>query len=103
MPGRMATISVLLTLHLPAAQSLKDKRAIVRSLVERLRSRRQLSAAEVGLQDRVQQAQIGFAVVSGDLATARRVATETQRFVDRELLGRAEVVSAEVEEAVLQS
>ncbi len=103
MPGRMATVSVLLTLHLPAAQSLKEKRSTVRSLVERLRGRLQLSAAEVGLQDSVQQAQIGFAVVSGDLTAARRVAAEAQRFVGRELLGRAEVVSAGVEEALLRS
>ena len=101
MSGRMVTVSVLLTLRLPGAQSLKEKRAVVRSLVERLRGRRQLSASEVGLQDRVQQAQVGFAIVSGDIATARRVAEETRRFVDQELIGRAEVVSAEVEETVL--
>ena len=101
MSGRMVTVSVLLTLRLPGAQSLKEKRAVVRSLVERLRSRRQLSASEVGLQDRVQQAQVGFAIVSGDIATARRLAEESRRFVDQELSGRAEVVSAEVEESVL--
>ncbi len=99
----MVTVGVLLTLHLPGVQSLKEKRAIVRSLVERLRSRRQLSAAEVGLQDRLQQAQVGFAVVSGDLATARGVVEDTRRFVDRELLGRAEVVNAEIDEMMLGS
>lgn len=99
----MVTVGVLLTLHLPGVRSLKEKRAIVRSVVERLRSRRQLSAAEVGLQDRLQQAQVGFAVVSGDLATARGVVEDARRFVDGELLGRAEVVNAEVEEMVLGS
>jgi hypothetical protein len=99
----MVTIGVLLTLHLPGVQSLKEKRAIVRSVVERLRSRRQLSAAEVGLQDRLQQAQVGFAVVSGDLATARSVVEDARRFVDRELLGRAEVVNAEIDEMMLGS
>ena len=99
----MVTVGVLLTLRLPGVRSLKEKRAIVRSVVERLRSRRQLSAAEVGLQDRLQQAQVGFAVVSGDLATARGVVEDARRFVDRELLGRAEVVNAEVEEMMLGS
>lgn len=94
----MVTISVLLTLHLPGAQSLKEKRAVVRSLVARLRARLELSAAEVGQQDRVQHAQVGFAVVSGDLATARRVADEARRFADAELLGRAEIVRTEIEE-----
>jgi uncharacterized protein YlxP (DUF503 family) len=97
----VATVSVLLTIYLPGAQSLKDKRAVVRSLVARLRSRLNLSAAEVGDQDRLQHAQVGFAVVSGDLGTARRLADEARRFADEELLGRAEVVNAEVAETVM--
>ena len=98
---RLATVSVLLTLHIPAAQTLKEKRSVVRSLVERLRARLHVSAAEVGLLDRPQFARVGFAVVSGDLATARRVADEARRFVDDQLLGRAEVVAAVVEEGVI--
>lgn len=98
----MVTISVLLTLRIASAHSLKEKRAVVRSLVERLRARRNLSAAEVGLQDELQRAHIGFAVVSGDHATARRVADEVRRFIDDELIGRAEVVATEVEETALE-
>ncbi len=97
----MSTVSVLLTLHLFGVQSLKEKRAIVRSVVERLRTRLRLSAAEVGMQDRLQAAQIGFAAVSGELATARRVADEARRFVDDELIGRGEVVATEVDELTL--
>ena len=99
--GRLVTVSVLLTLHIAGAQSLKEKRVVVRSIVERLRARLNVSAAEVGLLDRVQAARIGFAVVSGDVSSARRLANEAQRFVDRELLGRAEVVGAMVEEGVI--
>ena len=99
----MIAIAVLLTLHLPGVRSLKEKRAVVRSLVERLRSRLDLSAAEVGAQDELRRAQIGFAVVSGDVATARRLADEAMRFADGELLGRAEVVDGAVEELVLDS
>jgi uncharacterized protein YlxP (DUF503 family) len=99
--GRLATVSVLLTLHIPGAQTLKEKRSVVRSLVERLHARLHVSAAEVGLLDRPQAARVGFAVVSGDLATARRVADETRRFVDDVLLGRAEVVAAEVDEGMI--
>ena len=98
----MITVSVLLTLHLPGVRSLKEKRAVVRSLVERLRGRLNLSAAEVGAQDQPQRALIGFAVVSGDLATARSLADEAQRFADRELIGRAEIVDRQVDEAVLR-
>ena len=98
----MVTVSVLVTISIPAAQSLKDKRQVVRSLVERLRVRRQLSAAEVGAQDRVREAQVGFAVVSGDFATARRLADEARRFIDDELIGKAEVIATALEETVLE-
>lgn len=98
----MVTISVLLTLRIEHARSLKDRRAVVRSLVERLRVRKQVSAAEVGLQDRVGEAQVGFAVVSGDRATARRLVEDVRRFVDLELLGRAEVVATSLDETALE-
>jgi uncharacterized protein len=99
----VATVSVLLTLYLPGVQSLKEKRAVVRSLVARFQSRLDLASAEVGLQDQLRHAQVGFAVVSGDLATARRRADEARRFADDELLGRAEVVEVGVAETVLEA
>ena len=97
----MVTVSVLLTLYLPGVRDLKEKRAVVRSLVARLRSRLDLSAAEVNAQDQLQRALVGFAVVSGDLTTARRLADEAERFADRELLGRAEIINRTAEESIL--
>lgn len=98
----MVTVSVLLTLRLEGVRSLKDKRAIVRSLVERLRTRQRVAAAEVGRQDDLRRAEIGFATVSGDLTTARRHVEQTRRFVEQELIGRAEVIDAEVDEVTLE-
>ena len=94
----MVVVAVRLTLRLEGVRSLKEKRSIVRSLVERLRTRRQLSAAEVGAQDRLQHAEVGFAVVSGEHAQARGLADDARRFVDLELIGKGEVVDAAVEE-----
>lgn len=96
-------MSVLLTLHLPGSQSLKDKRAVVRSLVDRIHARLQLSAAEVGSQDLMQRAEVGFAVVSEDRATAHRVAEDARRFIDLELLGKAEVISTDIDELELEA
>lgn len=97
----MVTVSVLITMRIDHARSLKEKRAVVRSLVERLRQRKRLTAAEVGMQDAVQWAQVGFAVVSGSAGAARSVADDACRFVDQELLGRAEVVDVMTEESVI--
>jgi uncharacterized protein YlxP (DUF503 family) len=97
----VVVVAVQLTLRLMDTRSLKQKRGVVRSLVERLRSRHHLSAAEVGLQDDVRQAQIGLATVSGDGPTARQQADDALRFIDAELLGRAEVIGEEIEELAL--
>ena len=57
---------VRVDLHLPSARSLKDKRAVVRSLKERIRSRVQAAVAEVDHQDLWQRAALGVSVVSGE-------------------------------------
>jgi uncharacterized protein YlxP (DUF503 family) len=46
--------------------TLKDKRRIVKSVIGRLKSRFNVSAAEVDRQDNKQMAVIGIAVVSND-------------------------------------
>ena len=57
---------VRIDLHIPAAGSLKDKRAVVRSLKERIRNRTRASVAEVDHQDLWQRAALGVAIVSGE-------------------------------------
>ena len=97
----MTTVSVVLTLRLPDAHSLKDKRSVVRSLVARLRQVLNLTAAEVGLQDDRRQAQVGYAVVSESPSVARGLAEDALHFAERELLGRAEIVSIARDEQTL--
>lgn len=58
-----------LTLHLPESRSLKDKRGVVKSVLDRLR-KRNVSASEVDSHDLWQKAEVGFAVVSRDRAGA---------------------------------
>ena len=53
-------------IHLQGIDSLKGKRRIVKSLLERLRNRFNVSAAEVGAQDSKRLAVAGIAVVSSD-------------------------------------
>src|SRR5437764_14794279 len=55
-----------LTLHVQGASSLKDKRQVVRKVVDRLRSRFNVAVAEVGENDIWQRAVIGIAAVSND-------------------------------------
>jgi uncharacterized protein YlxP (DUF503 family) len=55
-----------ITLHIPAARSLKDRRGVVRRAVDRVRARFNVSVAEVGDSDHWQRATIAVTVVSGD-------------------------------------
>ena len=54
-----------LELHLPWSHSLKDKRAVLRKMRDRLRTRFNVAVAELDHQDLWQQATLGVAAISG--------------------------------------
>ena len=87
----MYTLSAQLTFHIPHSASLKDKRQVCRSLIDKTRQRFNVSIAEVDTQDAHQTLTIGIAVVSGDAAHARRSLDEIVRYIeehaDAELTG----------------
>ena len=78
-PSHVATLQ--LDLHLPAARSLKAKRAVIRPLVEGLRHRYQVAVAETDHQDLWQRAQVAVAAVSGDPSHVDAVLDACERFV----------------------
>ena len=78
----MFTMSAQLTFHIPHSASLKDKRQVCRSLIDKTRQRFNLSIAEVDTQDAHQTLTIGIAVVSGDAAHARRLLDEIIRYME---------------------
>lgn len=55
-----------LTLSIPASGSLKDKRQIVRKVLDRARAKFNVAAAEVDANDLWQKAVLGFTVVGND-------------------------------------
>lgn len=68
-------------LRLRGVGSLKEKRSLVRPIVEGARRRFNVAAAEVARQDSWQLAAIGFAAVSGSPFHAERVIDSVERFV----------------------
>jgi uncharacterized protein len=72
---------VQLELHIPTSRSLKEKRAVLRPIVEGLRHRFQISVAEVDYQDKWQRALIGLAVVSHSYSHAVEVVDNVERWV----------------------
>lgn len=78
-----------LVLEIPGARSLKDKRQVVRSFKERVKSRLSVSIAEVDHHDKLQRATFGVAVVSGDSGMCE------------ELLGRVTSMAGSLPDAIL--
>ncbi|HEX6307921.1 MAG TPA: DUF503 domain-containing protein [Longimicrobiales bacterium] len=68
-------------LEIYGAQSLKDKRRVVKSLKERLQSRFQVSAAETKHQDVWQRAELAACVVSGEQRRVDEVLDSMDRLV----------------------
>ncbi len=84
-----------LRLMIREAQSLKDKRRIVRSLRDRIRSRLNVSVAEVDSLDSRQQAVLGIALATNDRIFADQVLAKVVTLV-RTTPG-AELVDYEIE------
>lgn len=84
-----------LELHIPSAQSLKDKRHVVKSIIGRIRARHNVSVAELEQQDIWQQAVVGVAIVS----SAKTVVDQTFSAIVRltESHGEAELVRVSIE------
>ena len=69
-------------LHVPESRSLKSKRAAIRPILDGLRHRFKVSAAEVDHQDQWQRASIAVAVVAESDHHLREVLDSVERFVD---------------------
>ncbi len=69
-------------LFLGEASSLKDKRKIIKSMVDRIRARFNVSVAEVGDQDIWQRSTIGISFVSCGQAHVHKVFAAIIRFIE---------------------
>lgn len=69
-------------LHLPSSRSLKDKRRVVKSLVDRIHQRFRVSIAETDFHDLHQRAEISMAVVTNGEAEMENLMEEVRSLVD---------------------
>jgi uncharacterized protein YlxP (DUF503 family) len=84
-----------LELQLHGVQSLKEKRSVVRSVIQRVQSQFHVSVGEVDSLDLHQKATIGFAVVSNDGRLANSVLDKIVDAVEGYCL--AEVTNVQLE------
>jgi uncharacterized protein YlxP (DUF503 family) len=74
----------VLELHLPAARSLKEKRQVVKSLVDRMYARYRVSVAETAFHDLRQRAEIGIAAVGRSEREVSELFADLRRLADSE-------------------
>ncbi|MGH9814841.1 MAG: DUF503 domain-containing protein [Candidatus Acidiferrales bacterium] len=79
-----------LEIHIPDAQSLKDKRQVIRSLKDRLRAHFNVAVAELDHQELWQRSVVGVVALSGDEKhleeSLQRVLREAERILERALV-----------------
>lgn len=79
----MASVGILeLTFRLDGCRSLKAKRQVVKSLIDRLRHHYEVSVAEIDHQDVWDLAKIGVAVISGERTIVERMLDELIGYAD---------------------
>ena len=77
----MFAAAVRYELFIPDCHTLKQKRSVVKPIVDGLRRRFGVASAEVGQLDKWQRTDIGVAVVAGTEAHVLDVLGEVERFV----------------------
>lgn len=83
-------------LHIPGNDSLKGKRTVVKSLLDRVRRQFNVSAAEVDANDALQRAVIGLTCVSNSGEHAHKVLMSAIRAMENWRLD-ADIVDYEIE------
>lgn len=77
------------------ANSLKDKRQVIKSIIGKMKSRYNISVAEVGLNDKWRHGLIGFACVTNDSVHANKVISNVLNFMEEDT--RIEVINSDIE------
>jgi len=70
------------TLVIHDSHSLKDKRQVLKSVIEKVRGRFNVSVAETGANDLWQRAEIGIAAVGNDKAFVNSVLDRALNFIE---------------------
>ncbi len=87
--------AAIVEIRIHGSRSLKQKRGVVRSIVQRVRNHFNVSVAEVGGQDTWQYAELGVCATGSDRERVRGLIDRTLDFIER--LHLAEVVHTDVE------
>ena len=78
-------------LYIKEAITLKDKRAVVKSLVEKTKAKFNVSVAQVGFLENRQRATLGMAFVSNEVGHVNSVLDKLESFLEQK--SQADIIS----------
>jgi uncharacterized protein YlxP (DUF503 family) len=96
----MIIVAAMITLIIPENDSLKGKRRVVKSLIERVRHKFDAAVAEVGDNDLWQKARIGVALVGNDSQLLNSRLQQIMKFMENQHL--VEIIDSQVELCYLE-
>ena len=96
----MMVAAAQLTLIIPENDSLKGKRKVVKSLIEKVRHQFEAAVAEVGDNDLWQKAKLGVALVGNDARLLDTRLDQIMTFIENQHL--AEIIDSQVELCYLE-
>ena len=94
----MVVSMIQIIFEIPDAVNIKEKRRIIKSVIDKMRKRFQMSAAEVDLQDSLSFAQIGGAFVSNSKTFGETVLQKAYNMIEKETPVRIQDMSIHSEE-----
>jgi uncharacterized protein len=83
-------------LFIPDSRSLKDKRQVLRSVIQTTGNKFNVSIAEVEYQDLWQRAAIGVSCVAESIGHCRKVLQEAEKLMAKTAIGGAEIVDRSI-------
>ena len=91
----MIVAAARLTMLIPESDSLKGKRKVVKSLIEKTRHKFDAAMAEVGDNDLWQKAQVGIALVGNDPQLLEARMQQITKFIENQYV--VEIIDSHVE------
>jgi len=80
----MIVSMIQIIFEIPGVANIKEKRRVIKSVLEKMRKRYHLSAAEVDLNDSLSYAQIGGAIVSNSKTFGETVLQKAFDMIEKE-------------------
>jgi uncharacterized protein YlxP (DUF503 family) len=96
----MIVAAACLTLLIPDNDSLKGKRKVVKSLIDKVRHKFEAAVAEVGDNDLWQKARVGVALVGNDSQLLNTRLSQIMKFVENQY--QVEIIDSQVELCYLE-